>query len=150
MWLHVCANSSDFFQPNFSNYPSPTMDTINQSRDEARDLIYQFGKRAVEQFQTEDASALTGVRTNNYLSMFAAYYSTIMEEFGKLEIIEAQMWPTFRGTAKSDAGASREWASTEHGLRQIELKYLIKSLEKLMSACKGRLEQLKVESYNHQ
>lgn len=119
MWLHVCANRSGFFNPNFSNYPSPTMNTINQSRDEARDLIYQFGKRAVEQFQTEDASALTGVRTNNYLSMFAGYYATLMEEFGKLEIIEAQIWPELRKDAKSDAMASRNWAATEHGMRQL-------------------------------
>jgi hypothetical protein len=117
---------------------------------ETRELIMKFGQRAVEVFQAESPEALDGSRTNNYLTMFAGYNSNLLAEYGELEVIRAQMWPELRKNATSDKQCDREWDATAHGLRQIELKYLLKALEKLMSACKSRIEQLKVESFNRQ
>lgn len=115
---------------------------------ELKDKIYQFGARAVDLFKEEDVAALTPGRVDNYLTLISGYSALLEEEYGALELEKARAWSTFRLNYKSNVDTDRAWDGTEEGLRMIELKYLIKGTDKIISACKNRLRRLENEAHN--
>lgn len=115
-----------------------------------KELVDKFGKRAVEQFQAESATTLTGNMTNNYLTMFAAYYSNLETELAEIKMAKAVTWLEIREKFKSDTQAERYWDAMPNGQRQIQIESMLKAIKQLISACKSRLTQLQTESFNSQ
>lgn len=65
----------------------------------------------------------------------ASMYATMAEEMKGLKLHRAKNWVAVRKQVKSDKQADQEWDMTKSGLREIELKYEMKALERQMSAC---------------
>jgi hypothetical protein len=115
---------------------------------EIKTLILQFGSRAVEEFKGEKVGGLTPSRTDNYLSMISAYSAMLEERLGELEVQRATDYPNFRTNYKSNVDATMAWDSTVEGLEMIKLKRTLKATDKVIAACKNRLNRLQNESYN--
>lgn len=118
------------------------------SEPDTHSYILLFGKRAVEQFQKEDVDIITPRMADNYLSMLSGYSAQLEEELGRLEMEEAKSWKSLRTSYKTNAEADRAWQGTTEGLRQIELKYTLKAVDKIIAACKRRLDRFKMEAIN--
>jgi hypothetical protein len=118
------------------------------NKDELQNLIYQFGERAVKEFQGETVTGLTPQRVDNYLSMISGYSAMLEERLGELEVKKASDYLTFRENYKSNVDATMAWDATAEGLEMIKLKRTLKSTDKIISACKNRLKRLENESYN--
>ncbi len=80
----------------------------------------------------------------------AGEYQTMSEELVDTLKFKAQKWAILRAEegCTSDTQAERKWASTPSGLREMQLKILLKAYEKKMSAIKAMLRVLETEARN--
>jgi hypothetical protein len=65
-------------------------------------------------------------------------------------MIEPEKWKDIRysGKVKSDTAAERLWQSTPEGLRKTAYRMKLKTIEKLLSAIKSRMEVMMGEARN--
>ncbi len=84
------------------------------------------------------------------LESMAREYQTAGNELVKIKVKKATELLYIRAKAdvKSDAQASRVWNATLEGIKELELTFKLKSLEKLMSAIKTKLRIMSDESRN--
>lgn len=82
--------------------------------------------------------------------VLSSEYSTMSEELADILKIKASKWAMFRveEDIKSDKQADRRWDSTAEGLREMQLRLLLKASEKQQSAIKSLLRILEVEGRN--
>jgi len=84
-----------------------------------------------------------------YLSGEFAYHSSRMAEY---EELKADWWEANRQLHKSDASTNRAWDLMPAGRKAIRLARLLKSLEKLISSLRTRIDYLisekRLSSYN--
>lgn len=75
-------------------------------------------------------------------------YGSIDE--GLLNILKRKpaTWNEMRKSFKSDTACERAWQQTPDGIREIELRHNLKTLEKMMSSVKTMLEVMSVEARN--
>lgn len=80
----------------------------------------------------------------------AGDYQTMSEELVDTLKFKASKWATIRAEEgiTSDTQAERKWASTPSGLREMQLKILLKAYEKQMSALKAMLRVMETEAKN--
>lgn len=78
------------------------------------------------------------------LVKIANLYSTYSEEIALLKKGHAIRWLTLRKEAKTDKETDMLFAATPEGQRETELTFLLKGLEKEMSALKTHLRVLDV------
>ncbi len=80
----------------------------------------------------------------------AREYQTAGNELVKIKVKKATEIIYIRAKAdvKSDAQASRIWNATLDGIKELELTFKLKSLEKLMSAIKIKLRLMEYETRN--
>ena len=78
-----------------------------------------------------------------------AEYAFLSAQLEDILLEKAGAWISFREAAKSTVAADREWESSESGRRELSLKIRLKTVEKLMSAIKTKLEMSKVEGANY-
>lgn len=121
---------------------------MNENLDELRNYILQFGSRAIESFKEEDVGGLTPQKTDNYLSAISGYSGMLEERLGELEVQRAVDYPEFRARNKSNADATREWESTPAGLEMIKLKRTLNATDKIIRACRDRLQRFNNEAHN--
>jgi hypothetical protein len=91
---------------------------------------------------------LTPKLTDLYRSILVSWYSRDNEEMAAIEKRRPSFWQTLRKASKSDKVAEMKYDSTADGQRRIELRYELKSLEKLISALKDRLHRFEMEIYH--
>ena len=91
---------------------------------------------------------LTPKLTDLYRSVLVSWYSRDNEEMAGVEKRRPIFWQTLRKNSKSDKVAEMKYDATADGQRRIELRYELKSLEKLISALKDRLHRFEMEIYH--
>lgn len=75
----------------------------------------------------------------------AANYSFKAEEMKHLQLHRAKNWVAVRAKCKSDKQADQAWNQTESGLREIELSWEMKALDKMISAASSYLRNAENE-----
>lgn len=89
-------------------------------------------------------------RLSEILVGLGAYFGNLSEELSEILVFKTDVWLELRGRegTKSDRSADRLWDATDKGKREIELRYTLKALEKLMSAIKTMLRTKEQEAQN--
>lgn len=64
----------------------------------------------------------------------ATEYARASQQLEDLKIIKTDKWLLIREGVKSDKAADRKWDATEEGKQEIRLTFLMKRLEKEISA----------------
>ena len=78
----------------------------------------------------------------------SAEYSWIASRLEDIEKVEPKEWLNIRESVKSDKIADYKWKSTAQGQEQTVYKSQLKSIEKMMSSIKTRLEVMSQEARN--
>jgi hypothetical protein len=83
-------------------------------------------------------------------SWLAGQYAYLNQQLITVLMKKPEKWKQIRyeGDVKSDTAAERIWQSTENGLQETVLRMQLKSIDKLSSAIKTRLEVLTGEARN--
>ena len=103
----------------------------------------------IEQIETE----LTGDtpiprQLARYKTWLSAVYSLRGGDMAKIEKDKARDWPRIRAEVQSVAEADRAWDATDDGQHQIDLKWQLRRIEKLISAINTRLRVAELEARN--
>lgn len=123
---------------------------MEENTENIKDIILKFGKRAIEEFGSENVLTLTGEKADNYKVILTAMASMLEERVGQLEIEEAKYKVANIDRFKSSISAKDHWIITELGIEQTELRHLLKSVDKIISSCNTRMSRLKQEAFNQQ
>jgi hypothetical protein len=75
-------------------------------------------------------------------------YMKLTKELIDIKKKRALNWATFRSVVTSDTQAERDWQATPLGQKEIELTYVLKAMEKGLSAMKLEIDCLRDESRN--
>ena len=120
-----------------------------------------------------NARSLPGELAELHITL-ASMYSTESEKMMEVQLKKADFWqvkdiegyepyekanpsplenpkgirPVMREKPLSDKQVEMMWLQTEEGKKEIKLKYTLRSLEKLMQACKSSLVNATIESRN--
>lgn len=109
-----------------------------------------------------NARSLPGELAELHITL-ASMYSTESEKMMEIQLNKADFWrakdyeegflygkPAERKREKplSDTAVEMMWLQTEEGKKEIKLKYTLRSLEKLMQACKSSLVNASIEARN--
>jgi len=78
----------------------------------------------------------------------AAMYSLYGAEMKQIEVRKARAWLDIRTIARSVAEADRAWDTTHDGIRQIELKWELRRIDKLSGAIASMLRTMDTEARN--
>lgn len=78
----------------------------------------------------------------------AAEFGLATEELSRILAQKPAIWTELRAACNSDKAADRTWESTDLGLREMQLRLLLKALEKKMSAARTSLEVAMGEARN--
>jgi len=123
---------------------------MEENIENIKDIILKFGMRAVDEYRQENIPALTGERTNNYLSLIAGFMGMLHERKAELRILEVEFMITNREKYKSNVDTKLYWEGSELGKEQIRVLELMDSAKEIMRACRDRLRQLQQEAFNQQ
>lgn len=91
---------------------------------------------------------LTPKLTDLYRSILVSWYCRNNEKLSEIEKRRSTIWQKLRLESKSDRSTEIKYDSTEDGQRRIELRYELKSLEKMISSLKDRLRRFEIELYH--
>ena len=120
-----------------------------------------------------NARSLPGELAELHITL-ASMYSTESEKMMEVQLKKADFWqvkdiegyepyekanpsplenpkgirPVMREKPLSDKQVEMMWLQTEEGKKEIKLKYTLRSLEKLMQACKSSLVNASIEARN--
>lgn len=80
----------------------------------------------------------------------ATQYATMSENMMETQLKKADFWQIKDSGEKplSDKQVEMKWLQTDDGRMEIKLKYVLRSLEKLMSAVKSSLVNATIEARN--
>ena len=117
-------------------------------KEEMVEKILMFGNRAIEDWKNEDVAALTPQRTDNYLSVLSAYSATLEEEHGNAIFNGAVRWLELREDSKTNKSTDQEYLASPEGKLELDLKKLLKAVDKIIAACKKRMDRFNREAYN--
>ena len=70
----------------------------------------------------------------------SSYYFTFAEKLKDIAVFKADEWMKLRADQKSDNSTDRKWDSLPEGKTEIELRSILKGLEKHISNIKMRLK----------
>lgn len=100
---------------------------------------------AIEASQSETANPSELSKLRLWL---AGQYAYLNGQLTAILIRKPGAWNQIRysGEVKSDTAADRLWDATEDGLNEMQFSRQMKSIEKLLSAVKTRIEILQGES----
>ncbi len=91
---------------------------------------------------------LTPHLTDTYRTVLAAWYEKYSEELTGIEQRYPAEWTAIRSGCSSVKEADMVYNQTKDGQRRIELRFKLKSIEKMISALKDRLRRMENEAYN--
>ena len=87
-------------------------------------------------------------KLSSYRSWLAAESYFLNQKIISILMVKPEKWLIIRENKKSDTAAEREWQSSKEGIEEMILSRKIKSIDKLMSAIKTRIDILLGESKN--
>lgn len=102
-------------------------------------------KQAIDRVRDENVppGELSQIRT-----FLAGEYGYLSSELNQILIRRSTKWFEFRSVSKSDKQADRMWEQSADGQKEMELRMKMKSMDKISSAIKTRLEVLTGEARN--
>lgn len=115
---------------------------------ETASLIEKFVVRVKEDYESDDHVSLTPERTQNYIMALSGAIAWIAGQLSQLDMQEAKEWGKLRERFETNAEADRAWKSTDAGLRQIELRGILKGCEIIVQACKKQMKLFEAEGEN--
>src|SRR3990167_2756270 len=77
---------------------------------------------------------------SEYRLELAGEYAYLNNQLIEILMRKPAKWNELRRDQKSDTATERIWEATADGLKEIELRLKLKSIEKLMSGIKTRIE----------
>jgi hypothetical protein len=87
-------------------------------------------------------------RLSNYLLVLSAQYSFLAGHLEDILRIRPACWNKLRESVKSDKACDRLWENTEQGIDEMGYRLQLKSIEKLMSALKTRINVSTTDWHN--
>ncbi len=78
----------------------------------------------------------------------AKKYQEFTKELILIKRKKALAWIQFRSEVESDTQATRKWEMTDDGIRETELKYILRALQMERSALNKEIDVLRDESRN--
>lgn len=78
----------------------------------------------------------------------SAIYSSMDWDLIRILSEKPAKWNELRKSFKSDTACDRAWEATADGMEEVKLRRTLKSIEKMMSAAKTKLEVLNGEARN--
>jgi hypothetical protein len=91
---------------------------------------------------------LTPRQVRDFKTYLTAIYSLYAGEMKEIATARASAWLDIRAEKNSDKAADREWQTTEKGIREIELKWDMRRIDKLISALNTHMRVMEGESKN--
>ena len=73
-------------------------------------------------------------------SWLAGEYFYLNAQLAEILKVKPAKWNELRREAKSDASAERIWQATLDGLKEVELRLTLKSIEKMLSSIRTQIE----------
>lgn len=117
-------------------------------------------KKILKWFAETKAEHLTWNVSSDTQTKLSGYAGMIEEEYARLEMkqpifmtgvpnqVTVNETGGFKTIKISEAERERLWLASPEGQRQIELKYLLKTIDRVIAACKERKERFNAESHN--
>lgn len=96
----------------------------------------------------EESRGVNPSRLSEIQLELSAWYSTLAEELGNIEVFMADRWLELRKETKSDRMADRLWDATPEGKQRTKLRIQVKFIEKQISSIKRRLDVARQEAWN--
>lgn len=87
-------------------------------------------------------------RLADFRIFLAALYSLRAAEMQSILGVKPSTWNAIREHKNSDKSADREWQATEKGLRETQLKWELRRIERLSSAIATKLRVMQGEAKN--
>lgn len=115
---------------------------------EIKDKLEMYAERALQDYLNEDVSALTPVRTDNYLTFFSAWGALLETKLAELDIEQNKLWIELRDDYKTVAETDRAIERTEIGILYKRRKAQLKAIDKVIRSCKQRMRRFEQEAYN--
>ena len=84
----------------------------------------------------------------NFRTFLAALYSLRAAEMQTILAVKPGIWLDMRGEKHSDKATDREWQATDKGLRETQLKWELRRIDKLSSALATKLRVMEGEAKN--
>jgi len=78
----------------------------------------------------------------------SAEFTARTEQMKHVLRLKPKVWNDMRPNFKSDTACDRAFEATDLGMQEMELRYDLKSLEKVMSAIRGMLDVMNSEARN--
>jgi hypothetical protein len=103
---------------------------------------------SLEYIEKEMAAQPVPGRLADYRIYLAALYSLRAAEMQDILGGKPAAWLHIRDKKNSDKSADREWQATERGLRETQLKWELKRIDRLNSAIATKLRVMEGEARN--
>lgn len=100
---------------------------------------------AIEETKSE---GLTPGRLSEIRLWLAGHYAYLNSDLTDVLIRKPALWRHLRQGAKSVSEADRLWEETPDGITEIKLRGTLKSIDRIMSGLKTRIEILQGEARN--
>lgn len=84
----------------------------------------------------------------DYRTQLSGFYSYYMEEYTEVLKRKPFVWRDLRVEEKTDKATDRAYDTTDDGQKEIELRGLLKSIEKMMSSISTQLRVMENELKN--
>jgi hypothetical protein len=106
-------------------------------------------KLSLEHIEQEMAEAqLAPGKLADFRVFLAALYSLRASEMQDILTRKPTAWLAIRHYKTSDKSADREWQATETGIREMQLKWELRRIERLSSAIATKLRIMEGEARN--
>lgn len=103
----------------------------------------------VEHIESEMQSGeLTPRQVASFKTYLAAIYSLRATEMQRIQVFRAGKWLDLRAEKNSDKAADREWQTLPQGIREIELKWEMRRIDKLIGALSTMMRVIENEARN--
>ena len=120
----------------------------NAVKEDLIEKILMFGSRAIEDWKNEDVAALTPERTDNYLSVLSGFSATLEEQYANAIKNGAEKWLKLRIDTKTNSITDKMYQVSKEGRLEEDLKRLLKAVDKIIAACKKRMDRFNREAFN--
>lgn len=90
----------------------------------------------------------TPKQADDYRLLLVTWYQQKSDEAAKIEVARASEWLAIKSNCKTNTEAEMLYDNSEHGRQRIALQYELKSIEKMISALKDRMQRLNNEAFN--
>ncbi len=87
-------------------------------------------------------------RLADFRVYLAALYSMRAREMQEILAVKPKCWLAIREHKNSDTATEREWEGTEQGLRETQLRWEMRRVDKLSAAIASKLRTLEGEARN--